>query len=88
MHMMKLNFNGFRVTYGKSRNGPYSARIYSGNENGAYFTPIKWIVDCETKEEILINIGFEICDLVKQEVDPTVPYQGDTQVIGHLKGAL
>ncbi len=87
MHMMRLNYNGFDVTYGKERNGPYSARIYPTLERGTYLNAIKWITGCNTKEEILLCIGFEVCDLIKSEVDPTIPFRGNTQVLNYSEKA-
>ena len=82
MHMIKTSLDGFRVTYGKERNGPYSARIYDSSTE-SYFTPIKYVKGCETKEEVLLRIGFEICDLIKNEVSPFETYEGKTRVISY-----
>ena len=82
MHMKKLDLYGFRVTYGKERKGPHSAKIYDNTSN-SYFTPIKWIKGCETNDDILLSIGFEVAILVLAEVSPSTVFDGKTQIIDH-----
>uniref|UniRef100_A0A6M3MDZ8 Uncharacterized protein n=1 Tax=viral metagenome TaxID=1070528 RepID=A0A6M3MDZ8_9ZZZZ len=82
MHMKKLNLCGFRVNYGKERNGPYSACIYDNTSN-SYFIPIKRIKGCETNDDILLRIGFEVALLTLAEVSPDVDFNGKTQIIDY-----
>ena len=85
MHRMKLNSNGFDVTYGKEKNKPYSATIYPHAESGVYLHPIRHINGCATKEEILVAIGFEVCDIVKSEINPNEPFTGTAFTINYGK---
>ena len=64
--MRWMNLSGWRVLYGKRRNRSYQASFYPPNSN----TAIKSIVDCESKQELLIKIGYELAVLDMAEVRP------------------
>lgn len=82
MLMRKITLDGFRVSYGKVRGGPFEARIYD-SASTSYLWCLKWITGCATEKEILLRIGFEIAVLVLNEVDPSVQYKGVTQKIDY-----
>ena len=64
--MRWMNLSGWRILYGKRKNRPYQASFYPPNSN----TAVKSIVDCESEQELLIKIGYELAVLDMAEVRP------------------